>query len=219
MCSAFFGNLKFISGRLPLAPFFKTSKFHCCLCASVHKCTLSCLPSFWAPAHSAQIPSGKNWVKSCENKKYWEYWRNWIVITFSWVTWPWPGPLQCLERHFQVTACSALGFTRSTLGYSKVWISTPSSLQCIANNFSLIFSCLICLINENWGTEIWSAWQKLRIIIPSMYKHIIFPNCSSSYFFHILLLFSQFSPWLESALSIHSSQVAGKERQGWHVLG
>jgi hypothetical protein len=55
------------------------------------------------------------------------------------------------------------------------------SLFCtgIANNLS----CQIRLINKNQETEIWSAWQKLRIIcIPMLEQHIMFPNCSFCYF-------------------------------------
>jgi hypothetical protein len=59
------------------------------------------------------------------------------------------------------------------------------SLFCtgIANNFS----CRIRLINKNQESEIWSAWQKLRIICPPMLEqHIMFPNL------FILLLFHSF---------------------------
>jgi hypothetical protein len=40
---------------------------------------------------------------------------------------------------------------------------------------------------KNREAEIWSAWQKLRSIFPSMHEqHIIFPNCSFSYIFTAL---------------------------------
>jgi hypothetical protein len=55
-------------------------------------------------------------------------------------------------------------------------------MVCIANNFSR----QIRLIKENRGTEIWFAWQKLRIICPPMHKqHSFFPNCSFCYFFTV----------------------------------
>jgi hypothetical protein len=65
-----------------MEPFLKFSDFFGHLCASVRKCALLCLPSFWA---SAQNQSGENQAKSSVNGQggKWEYRRNSVVITFG----------------------------------------------------------------------------------------------------------------------------------------
>jgi hypothetical protein len=56
---------KINSLEIATGSFFKTSELKCRLCASVLKCAMCGLPSFWA---LVQIPSGEKWVKSSENR-------------------------------------------------------------------------------------------------------------------------------------------------------